>query len=1836
MTPTPQSQPVHYTTIASKTPPWMKAAPQQTLQALREALNQAPATLEQACRRQPEVAKALAQEHQAFRDSKADVTQLFAQLPSIDAFATKKLSEAIKTTFGLDLDVNNTYLYDALAHNHWRQTGKTTPERFVRSLKQHALQNFEVSATQAGGLDVAMPPMRSAILDAHGYQNGPPFNNVVNIEPTAFATLCRKLDIGGQYFKLLDTLYYPEPTRGESKFEAQAQVLDRLGRLELSAFRQSLHLAALLGAIEKPHYQAVLNTPFETKAEAASPQATFSFLTLWGVELTGMMLISFAASTSLVLYNPHDRTSAIREFRSLDALRTHLRDRFQQDTNAISMHIPDARKAELQEKLLDLLMPRTFTLKNIYERVADKQAVLPIAPRELTRPLRAELIYQAYTRRRDDAIYHAVPTRAMDAKTTQARLAYFESLAFNALTLVGLAVPEVGYLMLAATALQLSYEVYEGLESWANDDRQQAFDYLMDVVENVALLTLAEGLGGAIKAELAARLQVPVQMPTFIEQLQEVEVAEGDSRLWQPDLTPYAQQVSLPLDASADAQGLRHHQGKTWLVLDGKTYAVKSSASNGEYRIEHPDRAHAYQPPLRHNGAGAWLHALDKPTQWQGLQLFRRLGHLTDGFDDATAVNILRVSGIDEGVLRRVLSENQALPAPLLDTLQRFKLDQQVMQDLADATPHARQVAFDQRYGLLPVSQAPGAAMLHHLYQRLPTACIDELLNSATAAERQLLTTGKVPRRLGDEIRLYLQQVRLNRAYEGLYLHAVSNIDTERLVLHALPRLPGWSEATTIELRKGVLPAERIDAIGAHDHPDAVITHTANGYQVSSAQASQPLLYPTFYEAAFAALPDAQRARLAEAGIIDATTLGNAIRQAPPLPRWALRKALKMQRPGPRSPMRLADGRLGYRLSGEGKLGEDQARATLLQQLDDLTLAPEFSVTSEQILSALEAAGRPVEQVRQRITQLFAERRELQRSLDSAFEGPGAITGLGARRASREAISAALWRHWLYNAVPELDEESGTLRLHDMHIAEFPQHLPDFVTSRVSRLQLHSVNLDHAGDGSLGPAQFDAQLSRLFRHFPSLEQLEVERDYRANAPASEFANSLALMLRSFPQLGELRLINQNLELFPLDLERFASREQLRRLDLSGNTLAPLANFSFPDLQLGYLGLERMQLQNWPDWLNSAALERVAALSLRDNDLVRVPAFLSQGAAHATHTSDIALQGNPLSPAQVNNLFFSQEGNQHRFSFGLDANPDIEHYTSLRRQLQQWADAAEQEPHSRQQVAQAILELRQQRIRGNSFAPLVLSDIRLEDFPSEIFQPFYLNVESVTLMRVQTSLQQLEAFVQRFPALNELTLNGHVQPLQGLPPIFGQLSSLRRLSLIDQGLEIDQQTLDTLASLPSLNSLDISGNHLRPGLQEPAGAATRVRELHLRNLQLDAWPDWLEEWMPRNVLDLRFNQLTTLPQWLLENPVRRTRSTNILLEGNPLSHDTMRTAHLSQRADRTYFFDMDLPFEILNLTPPESELGSNYSGSFGPPSIGTPHRHGSAPWWQNIGIDSRPWLESLPVADRLRLAQTWQSLEQSSDAPYLLQLVARLTASRAYREPATQSDLVARVWRVLQRAAEDAEERITYDAMATDAIQSGTCADGVLVQFQQIEMQCITSEALRHAAPGMRERSLFATLRGLYRQQALDRIAIENSEGRDAAEVRLAYHRDAANRLELPSPADPMVYPFGFAGDELERAIGRVLAAEQGDEFLAYARDCSFWNEYLHEAYADDFQRIESTFREAVNRLDDSGDLSPAHLSRIRELETQKAEDIRQLLDRLTERARERGVPPRDA
>ncbi len=212
---------------------------------------------------------------------------------------------------------------------------------------------------------------------------------------------------------------------------------------------------------------------------------------------------------------------------------------------------------------------------------------------------------------------------------------------------------------------------------------------------------------------------------------------------------------------------------------------------------------------------------------------------------------------------------------------------------------------FESRYRALKVADTDGAQTLQQAFAGLPPLVVEELASHASPAERiQLTTERRVPLRMAEEASAYLQQVRLARAYEGLYLTSVSSADTDCLALHSLEALAQWPSQVRLEVHNRFFGGQLLYSIGAQEAPvRKVLIKDGNRYETRDAEDQHLHGLDDLYSSVLHALPDAERSHLGFAHTGQGQAL-EALIQKNPLPRQTLAPLLNMQalKPGSRSP----------------------------------------------------------------------------------------------------------------------------------------------------------------------------------------------------------------------------------------------------------------------------------------------------------------------------------------------------------------------------------------------------------------------------------------------------------------------------------------------------------------------------------------------------------------------------------------------------------------------------------------------------------------------------------------------------------------------------------------------------------------------------------------------------------------------------------------------------------------------------------------------------------------------------------------------------------------------
>ncbi|MBV4506026.1 hypothetical protein HU751_014335 [Pseudomonas sp. BW13M1] len=187
--------------IAKRLPVWLSSAEVDRLQALHRALK-------------------------AQQKSAENMRELLAPVPALDAFAEPLLRQALLKQFKLDIDVRNSTvnIVQEIYHPVPLNAAPKLWDRRTssRELLAAVLHNYTEGETTPGALTVA------TVLDADKKR--------LNIGFTQFAKLCRSLDLGGQYQKLLKAHLQPSDLLAKEAVHAQVEE-DLRARMEVAVRR---------------------------------------------------------------------------------------------------------------------------------------------------------------------------------------------------------------------------------------------------------------------------------------------------------------------------------------------------------------------------------------------------------------------------------------------------------------------------------------------------------------------------------------------------------------------------------------------------------------------------------------------------------------------------------------------------------------------------------------------------------------------------------------------------------------------------------------------------------------------------------------------------------------------------------------------------------------------------------------------------------------------------------------------------------------------------------------------------------------------------------------------------------------------------------------------------------------------------------------------------------------------------------------------------------------------------------------------------------------------------------------------------------------------------------------------------------------------------------------------------------------------------------------------------------------------------------------------------------------------------------------------------------------
>ena len=1098
-----------------------------------------------------------------------DVDRALSELQDVYAFAKPLLQQALNERFGVEDDVEETWLrlYAPAQTSWWVHdfSGGTT-SRTV-SLLDAALHNFSHDEAFTQDCEFITRP------DARGHFGVVPLKHKLSIEQ--FKSLCREVDIGSRYQQhLRDFLLSDNPV-------ANNVLRHKVSLSHMTALNIAAHMALMKKDIDQDAFDLVQGLLDDRKDLRWSGRSVDCYnLSMMDIQLTGIVLIVPDASTAtgpvpVIAYVPHDPQHPLKQYSSslefMAELTRQLRDAdsYQQ---FFSQFVPHQQRGHFFAGLNDRLSkvkwqpaPAGSNLPSWRETPVDNpnmQFQLSSVRSDRETVFNGDLWgyfhRQKINKVLNDARDIAISTEYADR---MARWAWWDNLEkmlsdiLNAALLVATPlVPGMGELMLAYTAYQLTDEVVEGLVDLAEGHVAEAGEQAIDVLRSVVQLG-AFAAGGAIGNVARARLS------PFFESLKAVQLANGETRLWNPDLSPYQRtDVDLPTDARPDGQGLHQHQGRRILRLNDQHFEVLEDPVSGQQSIRHPQRSEAYAPTLRHNGHGAWVCETENPREWEGSTLMRRLGHTTDTFNDEQLEQIRQISSTDESALRRMHVENTPPPPLLTDTLQRL-----------DAAASST------------VTLSPEIILLFSDFPELPASVVENIVVGATPSERQQITRNyRLPLRLKTQARELQFETQTVRAAQGLYLDVLSNIDTERLALGALRLHTDMFGDLRIEIRQGTLDGELRCSTGPDSATQVrvLIRDDAGKYQVRDAS-DQPIHETdVFFEALLHAMgKEGKNALGYKPGDAEFFRQWVIAKSASPSERRTVLAIPPIRAIAQHETMLLVR---GGGLSKEGK--------TLHERIQDLH--PHFSEAEVDVLaSALTARGEPLKAIEEQEKDLAELKGILNRWEPLQLYSPDSED----YRVFNDGVSHIVER--LTNCFERKNTELGSRTDPSSYSLDLSGlMLPLDLETWWTKLPVLKKYLDKITTLNLNDTRFSSKRYGVLKDFPNLRELNANRCELRWLPFD---------IGAMHRLEHLRLSANTITFTHEAVQRLSRLINLKALELDNNPLTIPPDISYMR-KLMILGLRNTRVTTWPVGIFSESAPRNFVLDMRGNTINLIP------------------------------------------------------------------------------------------------------------------------------------------------------------------------------------------------------------------------------------------------------------------------------------------------------------------------------------------------------------------------------------------------------------------------------------------------------------------------------------------------------------------------------------------------------------------------------------------------------------------------------------------------------
>lgn len=518
----------------------------------------------------------------------------------------------------------------------------------------------------------------------------------------------------------------------------------------------------------------------------------------------------------------------------------------------------------------------------------------------------------------------------------------------------------------------------------------------------------------------------------------------------------------------------------------------------------------------------------------------------------------------------------------------------QVLRDhLGDHAALRRNKVFDSLYDSQRATRNVAVQRIQRQFSNLPDEAANALLVRASGAEYRELSRadGRVPLRVAEEARVYQREARINRALQGLYQPTLAGVDSDRLALGLLNRLPGWTAEVRLELREESLGGRLAGSVGGPDALLKTVVRQVGQYRLYDHEGLELGIASTLHEGMLKALPDNERLAMGYR-VHEGGRLLSALRSLAVTDRAVVAGLLGIRpvRPWFIAPFHLADRWVGYPLGG-----------------------------------VVSRARSPSSRLRDLYPNMTLEQRE---ALIRVLQAQGNLeTSVKALQQEYEALYDTLddWIDLAEDAEDDQEVLSRTEvsdRLKECWRAE-GSHVFDLTGLSVSELPTLDVRFEHIDVLTLDSMDLHALPPGFLRAFPSIKLLSLDFNLLTAIPPA---------ISDCTALRELSFNANHISGGAQSLAPLRGLSHLQRLNLGANALEAVNLQALQDL--GGLGsLRELSLRGNSLSLTAQGVEALARLSLRELDLGYNLISLDEAAAQAfapmVRMDRIVLTANPL-------------------------------------------------------------------------------------------------------------------------------------------------------------------------------------------------------------------------------------------------------------------------------------------------------------------------------------------------------------------------------------------------------------------------------------------------------------------------------------------------------------------------------------------------------------------------------------------------------------------------------